>query len=107
MSDKLKELANSIVSYSIHVEKGEKVLITTQSMETREFVSYLIEAIYKSGGVPSIKINDPILGAQLSEGNTEERIKLLQKIQEKYEEENNNITLAPVTAGAILTVFDE
>lgn len=82
MSDKLKELANAIVSYSIRVQKNEKVLITTQSMETREFISYLIEAIYKSGGVPSVKINDPILGAQLSEGNTEERIKLLQKIQE-------------------------
>lgn len=82
MSDKLKELANSIVSYSIHVEKGEKVLITTQSMETREFISYLIEAIYKSGGVPSVKINDPILGAQLAEGNTEDRIELLKKIQE-------------------------
>ena len=82
MSDKLKELADLIVTYSIHVEKDEKVLITTQSMETREFVCYLIEAIYKSGGVPSLKINDPILGAQLSEGNNEERIKLLQKIQE-------------------------
>jgi len=82
MSDKLKALANSIVSYSIHVEKNEKVLITTQSIETREFVSYLIEAIYKSGGVPVLKINDPLLGAQLSEGNNEERIKLLKKIQE-------------------------
>lgn len=82
MSDKLKELANLIVSYSIHVEKNEKVLITTQSIETRDFVSYLIEAIYKSGGVPSLKINDPLLGAQLSEGNNEERIELLKKIQE-------------------------
>lgn len=82
MSDKLKELANLIVSYSIHVEKDEKVLITTQSMETREFVSYLIDAIYKSGGIPSVKINDPILGAQLSEGNNDGRIELLKKIQE-------------------------
>lgn len=82
MSEKLKELANLIVNYSIHVEKNEKVLITTQSMETREFVSYLIDSIYKSGGVPCLKINDPLLGAQLSEGNNEERIGLLQKIQE-------------------------
>ena len=82
MSDKLKELANSIVSYSIHVEKDEKVLITTQSIETREFISYLIEAIYKSGGVPVLKINDPLLGAQLSEGNNEARIEVLKQIQE-------------------------
>lgn len=82
MSEKLKELANLIVNYSIHVEKNEKVLITTQSIETREFISYLIDSIYKSGGVPCLKINDPLLGAQLSEGNNEERIGLLQKIQE-------------------------
>ena len=82
MSEKLKELANMIVTYSISVNKGEKVLITTQSLETREFISYLIEEIYKCGGVPSVKINDPILGAQLSEGNTDERIDLLKKIQE-------------------------
>ena len=82
MSEKLKELAILIVNYSIRVEKDEKVLITTQSLETREFVSYLIEEIYKNGGVPCLKINDPILGARLAEKNNEGRIKLLKKIQE-------------------------
>ncbi len=82
MSDKLKELASLIVNYSIRVEKDEKVLITTQSMETREFISYLIDEIYKNGGVPCLKINDPILGAKLTEGNNDGRIKLLKKIQE-------------------------
>lgn len=82
MSDKLKELASLIVNYSIRVEKDEKVLITTQSMETREFISYLIDEIYKNGGVPCLKINDPILGAKLTEGNNDARIKLLKKIQE-------------------------
>lgn len=82
MSEKLKELASLIVSYSIRVEKDERVLITTQSLETREFVSYLIEEIYKNGGVPCLKINDPILGARLAEKNNEGRIELLKKIQE-------------------------
>lgn len=82
MSDKLKELASLIVNYSIRVEKDEKVLITTQSMETREFISYLIDEIYKNGGVPCLKINDPILGAKLTEENNDARIKLLKKIQE-------------------------
>lgn len=83
MSEKLKELASQIVGYSIKVEKGEKVLIMTQSLEAREFISYLIEEIYNHGGVPSVKINDPYLGSQLSEGNTEERIELLKTIQEQ------------------------
>lgn len=82
MSEKLKELASLIVNYSIRVEKDERVLITTQSLETREFVSYLIEEIYKNGGVPCLKINDPILGARLAEKNNEGRIELLKKIQE-------------------------
>ena len=82
MSEKLKELASLIVNYSIRVEKDERVLITTQSLETREFVSYLIEEIYKNGGVPCLKINDPILGARLAENNNERRIELLKKIQE-------------------------
>ncbi|MBD9104933.1 aminopeptidase [bacterium] len=82
MSEKLKELASLIVNYSIRVEKDERVLITTQSLETREFVSYLIEEIYKNSGVPCLKINDPILGARLAEKNNEGRIELLKKIQE-------------------------
>ena len=82
MSEKLKELAILIVNYSIRVEKDERVLITTQSLETREFVSYLIEEIYKNGGVPCLKINDSILGARLAEKNNEGRIELLKKIQE-------------------------
>ena len=83
MSEKLKELARTIVSYSIHVEKDEKVLITTQSLETREFVSYLIEEIYKSGGIPYVKFNDPLWGSQLAQGNTDKRIELLKTIQEQ------------------------
>ncbi len=83
MSNKLRSLANMIVNYSISIQKNEKVLITTQSLETKEFVSYLIDEIYKVGGIPSVKINDSIIGAQLAEGNTDERIKMIQKIQEQ------------------------
>ncbi|MCI8588243.1 MAG: aminopeptidase, partial [Bacilli bacterium] len=83
MSEKLKELARQIVGYSIRVEKNEKVLIMTQSLEAREFISYLIEEIYNRNGIPSVKVNDPYLGSQLAEGNTEERIQLLKTIQEQ------------------------
>ena len=82
MSEKLKELAGLIVSYSIKVKKDEKVLITTQSLETREFIAYLIDEIYKAGGIPSLKIVDPILGSRLAEGNTDGRIELLKKVHE-------------------------
>ncbi|MDD6224046.1 MAG: aminopeptidase [bacterium] len=83
MSEKLKELANMVVGYSINVQKNEKVLITTQSLQTREFISYLIEEIYHCGGIPVVKMSDPILSSQLAEGNTDERIQLLKKLQEE------------------------
>lgn len=83
MSEKLKQLARQIVEYSIEVKKNEKVLIMSQSLEAREFISYLIEEIYKNKGIPSVKINDPYLGSQLAEGNTEERIEMLKTIQEQ------------------------
>ena len=83
MSEELKKLAHMIVSYSINVQRNEKVLITTQSLNTREFISYLIDNIYEQGGIPSVKINDPLLASKLSEGNTEERIKLIKKLQEE------------------------
>ena len=82
MSEKLKELAKTIVSYSIRVEKDEKVLITTQSTETREFINYLIDEIYLCGGVPVVKINDPLIGAKLSEKCNDGRIEVLKKMQE-------------------------
>lgn len=82
MSDKLRKLAETIVNYSIHVEEDEKVLITTQSLDTREFISYLVDEIYKNKGIPVVKINDPIIGAHLAEGNNEGRIQILKKIQE-------------------------
>ncbi len=83
MSEKLKQLAKQIVEYSIDVQKNEKVLIMTQSLEAREFISYLIEEIYHRHGIPSVKVNDPYLGSQLAEGNTEERIEMLKTIQEQ------------------------
>lgn len=83
MSEKLKELAHMIVSYSINVQKNEKVLITTQSLNAREFISYLIDNIYEQGGIPAVKINDYLIGSKLAEGNTEERIKLIKKLQDE------------------------
>lgn len=82
MSDKLEELAKLIVTYSIDVKKNEKVLISCYTMEAREFISYLIDEIYNRGGIPFLDLNDPILNAQIAEGNNKERIKTLKNIEE-------------------------
>ena len=38
MENKLKELSDILVNYSIHVEKGEKVLINSFSIKGRQMI---------------------------------------------------------------------
>ncbi len=83
MSEKLKELAKMLISYSIDVKEKEKVLITTRTMETREFISYLITNIYERGGVPVVKIIDPFLNSKILENSNAYRIDLIKKLEEQ------------------------
>ena len=82
MEDKLKQLAKTIATYSIDVKKGEKVLITTQSLETRDFISYLIEEITDLGGIPFVNIVDQRLNSKLLSKTTDDRIDLIKKYSE-------------------------
>ncbi len=82
MDDKLRELARTIASYSIDVKKGEKVLITTQSLETRDFVIYLIDEITKLGGIPFVNVVDQRINSKLLEVTTDNRIDLVKKYSE-------------------------
>ena len=56
--EKLKKLSEIIVNHSIKVKSGDKVLITYQVTEAREFVKYLTQYIIKQGGIPFIKFID-------------------------------------------------
>ncbi len=82
MDEKLRELARTIASYSIDVKKGEKVLITTQSLETRDFVIYLIDEITKLGGIPFVNVVDQRINSKLLEVTTDNRIDLVKKYSE-------------------------
>lgn len=82
MTDKKKKLAENIASYSIDVKENDKVLITTQTIEDKEFFVYLIEEIKKRGGIPSVEVKDPVIGAILRENSTDERIEFIKKLNE-------------------------
>lgn len=82
MSEKLEKLAKMIVTYSIKVEKNEKVLISCYTSEAREFITYLIEEIVRQGGLPFVEIVDPIINTLLAENNSKERIEVLKKLEE-------------------------
>ena len=87
MQEKAKELAKTIVNYSIKVEKNEKVLITTETDKDVLFINYLIDEITLRGGIPSVKIVNPVIASHLTLKTTDERIKFLEKIS--MEEVNN------------------
>lgn len=80
--DKKKELASLIANYSLHLEKGEKVLIETQTLRDREFLKDLIDAIYDRGAIPMLEVRDQVLGNYMSIRSDEKRIDLIRKIRE-------------------------
>jgi len=82
MTDAKQKLADLIVNYSIDVQKNEKVMITTQTLKDREFLEMLIDGIVGRGGIPCVEVRDPILGNYLTKTSSENRIPLIQKINE-------------------------
>lgn len=72
---RLQQLAHNLVSYSIDLKPGEKVLVEMIGQE-RELVKCIIEEVYAKGGQPFIELSDHgVLRSQLM-GATEEQIQL-------------------------------
>ena len=79
MEDKLKELAKTIVNYSIKVQEKENVLITAPLI-SKPLIKELIKEIEENGAHAFVKLTDNEISAWLLEGSTEERIKEQEKI---------------------------
>ena len=73
----IKKLANTIVNYSLNVKEDEKVLITYQSIESKDLVKELINAINLRGGIVFTNYVDPIINNILKENTTSKRITLI------------------------------
>ncbi len=82
MEEKIRKLASMIVHYSIALKKGEKVLISYQSEQSRDLVSDLIDEIVQVGGIAYLNYSDPILANRLTESTTLERMNLLRDYQQ-------------------------
>lgn len=87
MEEKINSLAKLIVNYSLNIQEGEHVLITTQSNNSKVLVMKLIEEIYKNGGVPSVNIVDQEISAKITELSNDDRIDLLVS-QRQFEIDN-------------------
>lgn len=85
--NKLKDLARTIVNYSLEVEEDENVLIKCETIEPMPLVKELVKEIKHVKANVMIKITDPTLNSLITEATTDSKIDLLQR-SAKFEVEN-------------------
>ena len=61
---RLQKLAASLISYSVELKPGDKILIETTGQVTA-FTQALIREVYLCGGVPFLSLNDPVLEREI------------------------------------------
>lgn len=74
--ERLKTLAKNLVNYSCKVQKGENCLIEMTGVD-RNFVSLLVEEVYKAGGTPYVWLRDAAVQRALLMGCTKESLEAL------------------------------
>ncbi len=80
-TNKLNELAHTIVNYSLHLKENSKVQISF-TIEAVPLVEQLIKEAQKVKAVVALKEYNPKLNARLAEHNTDARLELLRDMQE-------------------------
>jgi aminopeptidase len=74
MKDELEMLADTIVNYSLKVQKDDRVLITYQTEKPTPLIKKIIRHIYQNDGVSFVKVVDPEINALLGECTNKKRI---------------------------------
>lgn len=74
------KLAHNLITYSLKVKPGEKVLIETRGVDL-PFVADLIREVYAAKGLPFLSIKYPYLDRELMQGCTGEQLDLLYKLE--------------------------
>ena len=82
MDTKEKQLAKTIVDYSLNIKKGDRVLITYQSLDANNFVKELITSISSKDAIAMVCYEDVSLSAYLKQITTSKRIELIKKYKE-------------------------
>lgn len=76
---RIVDVADTLVNYSIGVEKGEKIRIVANDFESKPLVIELIKKINEAGGVAISEFIDHEVQAAELVGSTQDRIDLLAK----------------------------
>jgi len=87
MDERLKQLSNTIVNYSVKVKENDRVLIQYESNKCNPLIKCLIKDIYKNKGIPFVKLIDNELETLIKESANSEVIDEIVKMK-TYEVEN-------------------
>jgi aminopeptidase len=83
MDDRIKVLAHNLVSYSMKVQKGEKVYINYVGESTRDLARQIIKEVYLAGGLPFPHYTDQSVLREVLLNCTEEQLKLMAEVDAK------------------------
>ena len=87
--ERIKKLSEIIVNHSIKVKEFDKVLITYQSNDAKEFIKCLVKDILKNKGIPTVKYSDPeledLVKGKLNDNIIENRKNILKFEVEEYD----------------------
>ena len=75
---RIEKLADVLVNYSVHCQKGEKVLIEARGID-HELVNACIEKVFAAGGYPFADVIDLSVERAMLMGTDEEHCKLRAK----------------------------
>ncbi|MCM3759615.1 aminopeptidase [Alkalihalobacillus oceani] len=73
---RITKLAHNLITYSVNLQEGEKVLIENFGLQ-RQLVTALVEEAYKAGGYPFVLLKDHQIDRSLLLGASEEQLDLL------------------------------
>jgi len=74
-SNEIKKLAKNLINYSVHLQKGEKVLIEGSSL-CQELIIELINEVYKVGAYPFIHLSESEITRELLKNTNSEQLEL-------------------------------
>lgn len=81
MDTRIKKLAQGLVNYSCHVEKGERVLISYDGNSAKPLVKQLVKEVYAAGGYPYLEIRDSSVSREIIMGCCEEQLNFMCEYQ--------------------------
>lgn len=87
MDERLKQLSNTIVNYSVSVKENDRVLIQYESNKCNPLIKCLIKDIYKNKGIPFVKLIDNELNSLIMENADSKTIDEMVKMK-TYEVDN-------------------